>query len=157
RLWERLGALPEPGGTRFTVWAPLAERVTVALETATPALEPTPLQPAGDGLFTALVPGAGPGALYRLHLDGRGPYPDPASRHQPQGVHGPSQVIDPHAFAWNDRAWPGRALDELVLYELHVGTFTPQGTFIAAIDRLPHLVRLGVTAIELMPLADFPG
>ena len=194
-LWSRLGALPEADGTRFTVWAPLAERVELVLEQlsplgAKPARDsarsasserpphatrardhggskgpPAPpgesvvlsMNHAGEGLFTRVVSGAGAGTRYRLSPDGRGPFPDPASRFQPRGVHGPSQVIDPGAFQWTDQHWAGCPLEELVLYELHVGTFTPAGTFVAAIEKLPHLTRLGVTAIELMPLADFPG
>ena len=83
--------------------------------------------------------------------------PDPASRHQPEDVHGSSEVIDPSSYMWRDIAWRGRPWEEAVLYELHIGAFTPEGTFRAAIDRLDHLVSLGVTAIEIMPIADFPG
>ncbi len=97
------------------------------------------------------------GALYRYRLDGEGPFPDPASRFQPQGVHGPSRVVDPGAFAWLDPEWRGVDLGELVVYELHVGTFTPEGTYQAAREKLGYLKDLGVTAVELMPLADFPG
>ena len=90
-------------------------------------------------------------------LYGAGPFPDPASRYQPAGVHGPSQVVDTDQFAWTDSEWPGIPRDQLVLYELHVGTFTPEGTFAAASRRLPDLARLGITGIQLMPVADFPG
>ena len=100
-----------------------------------------------------------PGALYRYRLDSLDDhrFPDPASRFQPRGVHGPSQLIDPGAFRWTDESWPAPALDRLVIYELHTGTFTPAGTFDGIAERLPYLARLGVTAIELMPVADFPG
>jgi maltooligosyltrehalose trehalohydrolase len=110
-----------------------------------------------DGYFALDVAGVGPGALYRFRPDARGPFPDPASRFQPRGVHGPSQVVDPAAFDWTDGAWTGGPLDTTVLYELHVGTFTDAGTFRAATERLPYLRDLGVSAIELMPVADFPG
>jgi maltooligosyltrehalose trehalohydrolase len=116
-----------------------------------------PLRKDEDGFFGGLVAGLGPGDLYRLRLDGEGPFPDPASRFQPRGVHGPSEVVDPSAFAWTDEGWRGVLLEKLVVYELHVGTFTPAGTFAGVAQRLPHLVDLGVTALELMPLADFPG
>ncbi len=99
---------------------------------------------------------SGPGDRYRLEIEGRGVFPDPASRYQPQGVHGPSEVIDPR-FDWSDEGWRGPDPADLAIYELHVGTFTPQGTFSAARERLPALVELGVTIVELMPLADFPG
>jgi maltooligosyltrehalose trehalohydrolase len=109
----------------------------------------------GFGVHAARLP-AGPGDRYELVLDGT-PWPDPASRHQPEGLRGPSAVVDPGAFAWSDEDWPGLALRDLVIYELHVGTFTAEGTFDAAIPRLAALRELGVTAIELMPVADFPG
>ena len=100
---------------------------------------------------------ARPGSLYRYQLDGDLRVPDPASRYQPEDVHGVSEVIDPSAFRWRDEDWQGRPWEETVLYELHVGTFTPEGTFAAARARLDYLVDLGVTAVELMPVADFPG
>jgi maltooligosyltrehalose trehalohydrolase len=123
--------------------------------TATPAV--LDLTPTGAGGHERHVPGIGAGARYRFLVDGRGPWPDPASRFQPDGVHGASQVVDPGAFTWSDAAWGGAALASLVIYELHVGTFTRPGTFAAAAARLPELVDLGITAIELMPVADFPG
>ena len=150
----RLGASPLPGGScRFAVWAPAAARVEVHL------LDPDrlePLRPAGDGYFEGLVADAGPGRRYTYRLDGGEGLPDPASALQPEGVAGPSDVVDPE-FAWTDGGWRGRPMDELVLYELHVGTFTPEGTFDAIVARLPALAELGVTALELMPVAQFPG
>jgi maltooligosyltrehalose trehalohydrolase len=111
----------------------------------------------GGGYFSGLVPEARPGTEYRFQLgDGRD-YPDPASRFQPNGPHGPSAVVDPAAFTWTDQSWPGISPAGLVLYELHVGTFTAAGTFQAAIAELGALAELGVTAIEVMPVADFPG
>lgn len=143
-------------GTRFRVWAPQAARVELVLEPAN-ANPPMPLSATGDGWFEVINRKAGPGTRYRYLVDGDGPFPDPASRFQPHGVHGPSEVIDPGTFSWTDVGWAGVPLTRLVLYELHVGTFTDAGTFRAAIERLPSLVDLGVTAIELMPVADFPG
>jgi maltooligosyltrehalose trehalohydrolase len=110
-----------------------------------------------DGTFVGFVPGVGAKTRYWYRLDGEGPFPDPVSRYQPEGVHGPSQVVDPLGFRWSDARWRGIGLPELVVYELHVGTFTPRGTFAAAAERLPALRELGVTAIELMPVADWPG
>ena len=108
------------------------------------------------GYHEVLVDGVEPGTLYRYRLDGTLERPDPASRCQPEDVHGPSQVVDSH-FDWDDSAWCGIPLREYILYELHVGTFTPEGTFEAIIPYLPELKALGITAIELMPIAQFPG
>jgi maltooligosyltrehalose trehalohydrolase len=110
-----------------------------------------------DGMFTGTFADVAAGDLYAYLLDGDGPFPDPASRFQPQGVHGPSAVVDAGAFEWTDDGWRGRALEEAILYELHVGTFTGAGTFAAAAERLPDLADLGITVVELMPVADFPG
>ncbi len=152
-----LGAWPEGEGTRFRVWAPTAHTVEVVLEGTREGGSARPLKKAADGTFNALLPGVGAGDLYRYRVDGQGPYPDPASRFQPDGVHGPSEVVAPSRFAWSDAGWRGVRLGELVVYELHVGTFTPAGTFAGVTERLPYLVDLGVTAVELMPVADFPG
>ncbi|MBE2250071.1 MAG: malto-oligosyltrehalose trehalohydrolase [Myxococcus sp.] len=150
-----LGAQVEPGGVRFAVWAPRAQRVeAVLLGQASRSVELT----RGEGdVFAAFAPHAAPGDDYGFRLDGGALRPDPASRWQPQGVHGPSRVVDPRAFAWRDGAWAGLPQTEYVFYELHVGTFTPEGTFDAAISKLGHLKALGVTAVELMPVAEFPG
>ena len=145
-----------PDTTRIRLWAPSAQRVEVALagggERATLAL-----QPAADGWFEAPAAPAGPGAAYVFRVDGGAALPDPASRANPYGVHGPSVVVDPVEFDWPDTPWRGRPWEEAVIYELHVGTFTAEGTFAAAIGRLDHLAQLGVTALELMPVAAFPG
>jgi maltooligosyltrehalose trehalohydrolase len=150
--WEEpLGALPQGDGTTtFRVWAPRASRVEVELGGRREAL-------AGDmGVFTGRL-SATPGDRYRYVLDGGEPLPDPCSRFQPEGVRGPSEIVDPSAWTWTDEGWGGLDPDGLVVYELHVGTFTPEGTFAAAADRLPGLRELGVTAVELMPVATFPG
>lgn len=140
--------------SRFLVWAPHAR--TVDVELVGPHEGLLALQPAARGYFCGMFEGAVPGSQYFYRLDAEKRRPDPASRFQPQGVHGPSQIINPH-FAWHDQEWRGLTLDEYVLYELHVGTFTPEGTFDAVAERLDELVRLGVTAVELMPVAQFPG
>jgi maltooligosyltrehalose trehalohydrolase len=145
------------GSTTFRLWAPGAQRVELLLGPAR-APEAHPMQPQeGPGWFQAQRPDVAPGTHYAFRIDGALVVPDPASRHNPEDVHGPSAVVDPQAFAWPDDGWRGRPWREAVVYELHVGTFTPQGTFTAAIERLDDLAALGVTAIELMPVADFPG
>jgi maltooligosyltrehalose trehalohydrolase len=152
--WQpRLGAVLDGGGVRFRVWAPAARAVELCLEPG----QVRAMAAEADGYFSLRVDGVGAGARYRYRVDGRGPFPDPASRFQPDGVHGPSEVLDPARFAWTDQAWNGIELPDVVLYELHVGTFTPAGTFAAARERLPVLRDLGVTTVELMPLGDFPG
>ena len=148
------GAFPHDDETTFRVWAPQADRVTLSLNTASASLS---LRPTGEGLFEGTTRTAPPGTLYQLWLDDAGPFPDPAARFQPQGVHGPSEVIDPTAYAWDDADWTGVAREDLVIYELHVGAFTDAGRFDAVRERLAYLKALGVTAIELMPLHDFPG
>lgn len=160
--WRRLpvGAEPGPdGGVHFRVWAPAHRRVAVTLEDQNgDAAHIAPLAPEGHGYFSALVPNASAGSLYRFRLDDdEAPYPDPASRFQPQGPHGPSQVIDPAAFAWRDALWRGVAREGQVVYELHVGTFTPEGSWAAATAQLDHLAALGVTILEVMPVAEFAG
>lgn len=151
----RAGATPL-GGDRcaFRVWAPACERVDVHLLEPADRLEP--MRRVERGWFEATLDDVPPGALYRYRLDGGEERPDPASRHQPQGVHGPSRVVA-HEFAWSDGGWRGIELHRHVFYELHVGTFTSGGTFDSAIDGLDRLVELGVTTVELMPVAQFPG
>lgn len=137
---------------RFRVWAPKAQTVEVDVC----GTRRVPLEPAESGYFEVELDGVPPGTAYSYRLDGGERRPDPASRYQPDGVHGPSVVVD-HRFEWTDAAWAGIALPEHILYELHVGTFTPEGTFDAVIPHLDRLVDLGVTAVELMPVAQFPG
>jgi maltooligosyltrehalose trehalohydrolase len=150
--WEApLGAFPTPGGsTRFRVWAPRAAEVALDRDGAL-----TPLEPAGHGVYGADIPAA-PGTDYAYLVDGAR-LPDPCSRWQPDGLRGPSRVLDAGAFAWTDGGWRPPELRDLVLYELHVGTFSQEGTFEAAIPHLRPLRELGITAIELMPVAEFPG
>jgi maltooligosyltrehalose trehalohydrolase len=158
RAWcPSLGAWPEGEGVSFRVWAPRATTLEVVVERPDAETLVAPLSKAFDGSFRGLVPGARAGDRYRYRVDQRGPFPDPASRYQPEGVHGPSQVVDPREFPWSDADWQGIGAEELVIYELHVGTFSPEGTFEGAAKRLGALRELGVTAIELMPVADFPG
>jgi maltooligosyltrehalose trehalohydrolase len=150
------GANVEDGGVRFRVWAPGHETVD-AVVYAPGAEAAHPLSPEGDGWFSGFVAGIGPGARYRYRLDGGEAFPDPASRAQPDGVHGPSEVVDPSAFRWTDGGWRGVAQEDLVVYELHVGTATEEGTFDALTGKLDALAALGVTAVEPMPVASFPG
>jgi maltooligosyltrehalose trehalohydrolase len=153
---RRYGANVVDGGVEFRVWAPASRAVDVVVY-GPDAERVAPLAAEGGGWFAAVAPGIGAGARYRLRLDGTAVVPDPASRSQPDGVHGPSEVVDPSAFRWTDGGWRGRPLGELVIYELHVGTATPEGTFDALIPRLDALAELGVTAVEPMPVAEFPG
>jgi maltooligosyltrehalose trehalohydrolase len=143
-----------PDGVRFRFWAPLSERVQLKLKDRS---EPLAMQRVQRGWFEIEVEGVGAGAQYQFILADGSSVPDPASRFQPGDVHGFSEVIDPAAYAWGDLGWRGRPWEEAVIYELHIGTFTPEGTFRSAIDKLDVLVELGITAIEIMPVADFPG
>jgi maltooligosyltrehalose trehalohydrolase len=144
----------EDGRCRFRVWAPSAQTVVVHL--LAPREQLVPMEPDERGYHRAMLDGIEPGSLYVYRLDGEKERPDPASRFQPQGVHGPSQVMG-SSFAWEDDSWSGLPLEEYVIYELHVGAFTPQGTFDAIIPHLHELKKLGVTAVELMPVTQFPG
>ena len=150
-------------GVHFRVWASQRQRVEVVLEGGrgqSPGVEPlvVALTPEASGYFSGLVAGAGAGTLYRYRLDGEAAlYPDPASRFQPCGPHGPSQVIDPDIFDWHDSGWHGVPLVGQVIYEMHLGTFTSEGTWEAASRELPELAKVGITVIEIMPIADFPG
>ncbi len=141
------------GGVRFRLWAPSAEHVALVQD----GRDPIAMRALADGWHEIVVPDAGAGTRYRFALENDARVPDPASRYQPEDIHGPSEVIDPRSYQWRDGAWRGRPWEETVLYELHIGTFTPEGSYRAAIDRLDHLVDVGVTAIELMPVADFAG
>lgn len=146
------------GGVRFRVWAPKRRSVEVVIEGGPGAgAAPAALEAEGDGYFSGTVPIAASGTLYRYRLDGGEAFPDPASRFQPDGPHGPSEVIDPGAFAWTDGGRPGAGRAGQVIYEMHVGCFTPAGTWAAAAEELAELKRLGITLVEVMPIAEFPG
>jgi maltooligosyltrehalose trehalohydrolase len=151
-----IGAEPSPDGVHFRVWTPGRSQVEVVIERSTPTT--VALTAEAGGYFAGWVPGAKPGDRYRFRLDKKASLlPDPASRFQPEGPHGPSEVVDPSVFSWSDAAWQGVGAFGQVLYEMHVGTFTREGTWEAAMRELPELSRLGVTVLEIMPLADFPG
>lgn len=141
------------GSVSFRVWAPRRKRVEVVLEKGPiMALEPEP-----SGYFSGVCPEAARGDHYRFRLDGGDAFPDPASRFQPEGPLGPSEVVDPGAFRWSDSSWSGIPVEGQVVYELHVGTFTPEGTWESARRELPELAALGITVVEAMPVGDFPG
>jgi maltooligosyltrehalose trehalohydrolase len=137
------------------VWAPKLEQIRLRI--ASPQERELSLEKDEAGYWQTTVDDVPPGSRYWYILDGSTKRPDPASQFQPEGVHGPSEVVDHAAFAWTEAGWEGVPLEDMVIYELHVGTFTPEGTFEAIIPRLPALSELGVTAIELMPVGQFPG
>jgi maltooligosyltrehalose trehalohydrolase len=139
----------------FRVWSPGRDDVSVQI-VSPPGPRLIPLSREAGGYFTGTADNVQPGSLYFYVLDRNDRYPDPASRFQPEGVHGPSQVIDPNEFVWDDDTWKGRSLRDFLIYELHTGTFTNEGTFESIIPRLDYLANLGITAIELMPVAQFP-
>jgi maltooligosyltrehalose trehalohydrolase len=149
-----VGAEPQQHGTSFRVWAPERQRVEVVFA----AGRVETLEREGNGYFSRFVENAGPGALYRFRLDRSDQlYPDPASRFQPEGPHGPSQIVDPRAYRWADEEWRGTDDAQQVIYEMHFGTFTAEGSYRSAIDELPRLKEVGITIIEALPVADFPG
>lgn len=148
------------GGTHFRLWAPRARIVAVEVSRESefrPAeFDEADLAPEPGGYFSGFIAAAKPGMFYRYKLES-GAFPDPVSRYQPHGPHGPSQIIDPSAFRWSDKGWGGVGRKGQVIYELHIGTFTPEGTWAAAARQLEPLARLGVTLLEVMPVAEFPG
>lgn len=150
-----VGAESGADGVRYRVWAPANRTVEVCLEPA--GARTIPLIPVGEGFHEALDPAGRPGDRYRFRLDGGPLTPDPASRSQPEGVFGPSEVVAPQAYPWRATGWRRPAWPGRVIYELHLGTFTPEGTCAAAKQRLADLVALGVNTIEIMPVAEFPG
>ena len=175
RLWHekghektghcRQGAYPvRGGGVFFRIWAPRCRKVSVKIIQPGENFSVFPMElvpPAGpvsdEGFFELLVPEAGAGTKYFYLLDGLLERPDPASRHQAEGVHGPSLVTDPQGYKWEDGGWKSPPIGQYIIYELHTGTFTREGTFLAAAERVPYLKELGVTAVEIMPVAQFPG
>src|SRR5260370_22047910 len=146
----------EDGNVRFRLWAPAARQVAVCLGGTNKAVR-IPLDQLEDGWFELITGEAKPGSQYSFRINNEQEVPDPASRFQPKDVHGPSEVIDPGAFDWRDADWQGRRWEEAVIYELHVGAFTPRGTFSAVGEKIDYLADLGVTALELMPVSDYPG
>ena len=143
----------ERDGIRFRLWAPSEARVDLVIEGRD---APFAMTAGANGFFETFVEGLGAGARYRFALAGGREVPDPASRFQPDDVNGPSEAIDPGAYHWRE-SWEGREWDDIVLYELHLGAFSPEGTFAGAASKLAHLARLGVMAIEIMPVSDFSG
>ena len=151
----RFGAnVVDHGQVSFGFWAPTQSSVEVELVQSGRRIS---MQAEAEGWFSLTTSEAKAGDRYFYVLADGEKVPDPASRFQPEDVQGPSEIIDPSTFEWNDASWSGRPWEETVVYELHIGTFTSQGTFRAAIEKLDHLVELGITAIEIMPVADFPG
>ena len=144
----------EDGSVRFRLWAPAARQVELHLAGNSTQI---PLERRDEGWFDLVTDVARPGTQYHFRINGEQEVPDPASRFQPRDVHGPSEVVQPDAFDWRDHAWRGRRWEEAVIYEVHVGAFSSDGTFTAVRERLDYLADLGITAVELMPVADFPG
>jgi maltooligosyltrehalose trehalohydrolase len=148
------------GGVEFRVWAPNAQRIRIQWQRHPTqpgaAVVPLEMEQTEDG-YWLLQTSAQPGDRYFYLVDDKQPVPDPVSRLLPEGVHGPTEIVAPEEFGWTDQGWRGLPLKDYVIYELHVGTFTPQGTFDAVIEKLPYLKSLGITAIEIMPVAAFPG
>lgn len=154
-MTRRCGALISGNSGTFIVWAPFAQ--SMAVKIISPPGQLVAMEQEGSGYWKAVVSGLAPGSRYYYRLDDDRDRPDPASHFQPEGVHGPSQVVDHAAFCWTDRDWRGIPPASMIIYELHTGTFTPEGTFEAVIARLKDLKELGVNAVELMPVAQFPG
>jgi len=149
-----VGAEPGAEGTHFRVWTKRHRQVEVVLERS----RTLQLQHERDGYFSGFAEGVHAGALYRFRFDGDGPlFPDPVSRFQPEGPHGPSQIVDASAYRWTDEHWNGVQIEGQVLYEMHIGSFTRDGTWKSAIEQLPKLAEIGITLLEVMPVADFPG
>ncbi len=150
-----IGSEVSSGGVHFRVWAPQRKTVQVVFDGR--ELRAVSLKPDGRGFFSGFAEGAGSGSLYKYRLDGEDEYPDPASRFQPDGPHGWSQVVDPYSFQWSDKNWPGIRIKGQVIYEMHVGSFTKEGTWASAVEHLSQLAELGITILEVMPIAEFPG
>ena len=148
-----IGAEVIPGGTHFRVWAPESKSVEVIFEN----LDGSSMLHSEDGYFSGMASGVEAETRYKLKLDGGEPFPDPASRRQPAGVHGFSEVVDAAAFRWSDQQWPGVRLGGQAIYEMHIGTFTKEGTWASAAEKLAYLRDTGITLIEVMPVAEFPG
>jgi maltooligosyltrehalose trehalohydrolase len=154
---RHFGATLTADGASFRIWAPAAKRVDLMLEKSASPEKACALRRGGDGWFSAEISGVKAGTLYKFRIDDEIDVPDPASAFQPEDVAGPSEVIDHASYAWRATGWRGRPWQEASVVETHVGTFTQDGTYHAMIGKLDHLVACGITALELMPLADFPG
>ena len=150
--WYPVGGQVDDTGAHLRVWADEHKTVSVVINGTE-----LPLRKDADGYFSGYVSGARSGDSYRFLVDGQGPFPDPASRFQPCGPHGPSQLLDASKFTWTDHNWPGIRIEKQIIYELHVGTLTPEGSWQAAIEQLPALAELGVTVLQVMPVAEFAG
>jgi maltooligosyltrehalose trehalohydrolase len=150
--WYATGAQLDENGAHLRIWAHGHRNMSVVLEGTEHSLAAD-----SSGYFSGYLKGAKAGDAYSLLVDGEGPFPDPASRFQPSGPHGPSQIVDAARFLWTDRAWRGVKLEGQIIYEMHAGTFTPEGTWQAATEQLSVLADLGVTVLEVMPVADFVG
>lgn len=153
-----IGAELMDGGAHFRVWAPRSRNVAVQLHSSASdgRVSSAGLEPEGDGYFSGFVVEVSPGMRYRFQLDS-GTFPDPASRFQPEGPHGPSQIVDASAFRWTDSGWRGVPFEGQVIYEMHIGTFTREGSWRSAMEQLPELAKLGISVLEVMPVGDFPG
>src|SRR5258708_14845787 len=145
------GASPQKSSVHFRVWAPKIRNMAVKISGRL-----FPMYRKGED-FEVDIPDVERGADYLFVLNEDKERPDPVSRWQPYGVHGPSRIVDPNGFAWSDEDWTGISLQDYIIYELHTGTFTTDGTFEATISKIPYLKKLGITALELMPVAEFPG
>jgi maltooligosyltrehalose trehalohydrolase len=148
---RQFGARLTENGATFRLWAPAARHVGLLLD------QPQAMQRGDDGFFCAEIEGVRAGARYKFRIDDEIDVPDPASDFQPEDVNGPSELIDHDRYQWEATDWRGRPWHDTVLVESHVGAFTPQGSYSAMIDKLDHLAATGITALELMPLADFAG
>ena len=156
-LWTpAFGPVLLPDGCLFRLWARPGAKIELVID-GEPTRAAIAMTPDASGIYQALVEGVGAGSRYWFKIDEAGPFPDPASRYQPLGVHGPSQIVAVEDFQWNTKDFRAASLRELVVYELHVGTFTTEGTFLALIEKLDYLRDLGINAVELMPIADFAG
>lgn len=157
-MWHPyFGANYEGNGTRFRAWAPGVSTIDVVIYRADDQPQIVPMKSGTDGCYEAFVNAVEPGALYKFRVNNELQFPDPASKFQPEGVHGPGQVIDLDNYHWQDSSWKNPPLEQLVFYETHIGTFTEAGTFAGVKERLSYLKDLGITALQLMPVADFPG
>jgi len=155
-MTRKPGATVDDNGVHFSVWAPKATTIDVVVTTDAGTSQYRLVRDS-EGVYSSFVAELQPGARYRYRVDGGDDFPDPRSAFQPEGVHGPSEVIDHSRFAWSDHRWTGISADNLIIYELHVGTYSAQGTFVALQAELEAIKSLGVTAIEIMPVAEFPG